>query len=486
MIREFLKGSSIIFIGLVCSKLLALGNNIVLARFLGSSDFGLFLLGLSVFQLFTVIPNLGLSSVLPKFVSEYIELKESKKIEKISALCIGTSLFLGTVFGIISYNLAPLISVKIFHNNELINVLKILSFVIPISIITSVIMAIYRGYQKTIYKVALEDILSLVLKIVFFMCLFHAGFKLSAAYYAYVLASLMVLFLAVILVKNATMMKIKICFYDKKMSPNLYKLSWPLALQSVVWVVYSQIDRLCLGFFLPSSAIGIYGAAFSIVGMLNFIPRSFSYLALPNFSAALSRNFSNEFRLTYLKISKIMFGLSLPILIYLFVFSKQILKMFYGNEYLSGTMALVILGIGILSNCLSGPASDSLIAAGKTKAPLIAITVGCINNIILNIFLIPIYGINGAAIATCIGLFLSRFIMSYFNYFYLKIIPFDYTYIIWTIISICLIPLLLLLNKIKISILFLKLSFIGLIYIALSYYLLYKLLSHYDIKEKIY
>ncbi|MCK4820743.1 polysaccharide biosynthesis C-terminal domain-containing protein, partial [bacterium] len=244
-----------------------------------------------------------------------------------------------------------------------------------------------------------------------------------------------------------------------------------------LWIIYSQIDRLSIGYFLSPVEVGVYGAAWSIVALLLFIPQAFSFLALPIFSKLFSKQSITELREIFKKIAKTMFEISLPILLCVIIMSKDILTILYGKDYAVGATALSILGLGVFSESILGPAADCLVGAGKTRAPLIATSVGCLVNIILNILLIPIYGIIGAALATCTGMLLSRFVMGYFNYLHLRIFPFDYKYIYWITICICLTPIIVFLNKnVHLKFLFLKTFILISIYLTISYSLLYLLL----------
>jgi O-antigen/teichoic acid export membrane protein len=179
-----------------------------------------------------------------------------------------------------------------------------------------------------------------------------------------------------------------------------------------------------------------------------------------------------------------MFMISLPIFICLVFLSKDILILLYGTEYASGAIALLIISGGILSNCLIGPASDALIGAGKTKAPLISLGTGCISNIFLNIFLIPKYGINGAATATCISMFIARFTIARLNYKYLKILPVSGIHFAWAAISGLLIPVFILFKKTSSGHLLIDISISGSIYLLINYLLLLCIIRFTDFGKK--
>ena len=211
----------------------------------------------------------------------------------------------------------------------------------------------------------------------------------------------------------------------------ILKLSWPLSIQSFTWIVYSQIDRLLIGYYMAPRHVGIYVASFSIVLLLSFLPQAFSFQALPMFSKISSSDDQSTYKLAYQKISKVLFFVSFPLLVLITMFSKEILSILYGKEYISGALALAILNLGYFSRCISGPATESLISMGKTQGPMISTLVGCILNTILNIVLIPKFGISGAAVATSVSVFTAQLIVAYINYRYVAIVPFDLSYIIW-------------------------------------------------------
>jgi O-antigen/teichoic acid export membrane protein len=477
MYKDFYKGSLIIFIGILLGKALAMANKIILARYLQSHYFGVFLLGLSVFSLVSVASNLGIPGLLPKLLTDYKTQKQGFRINDLISISM-TYCFLFSVFlSVLLYFFAPQISIKVFHSTELSSVLKVLSSVLPFSIVSLVIIAVYRGYQQTILKVILADLLPSGMCILIFVILFYFGLKLEAAYYAYGLSVMLVFIIALIVMIKNTQVRLKPRIYDPEITPKLFKLAWPLSIQSFVYIIYTQIDRLCIGYFLTPVEVGIYGAAWSIAALLLFIPQSFSFLALPVFSKLIAKRSIDELRKSFNKLAKTMFEISLPLLLCLIILSKDILTILYGKDYVTGATALSILGLGIFSQSILGPAADCLVGAGKTRETLIATAAGCLINIILNILLIPIYGIIGAALATCTGMIFSRLILGYFNYLYLRIFPFDYKYICWFIICICLTPVIVFLDKnIHLNILMLKAFILISIYLSLSYSLLYLLL----------
>ncbi|KYK20621.1 hypothetical protein AYK21_05785 [Thermoplasmatales archaeon SG8-52-2] len=88
-----------------------------------------------------------------------------------------------------------------------------------------------------------------------------------------------------------------------------------------------------------------------------------------------------------------------------FLFADTIVTSLFGQEYIFSANALRILSLGYMIHNLSGSNTSTLIGIGENQFILYSTLVVAILNIILNVILIPIWGIEGAAIATAIALF---------------------------------------------------------------------------------
>lgn len=441
MFKDFYKGSIIIFGGLIIGKFVAMANNVLMARLLSTHHFGIFLIGFTVFRFITIPANFGIPSIMPKFVSESIATKQYTELTRYVSQGLMVTFLFSTILAATAIVGADWIAHTIFHSDELGPVIKVMSIAVPFGVLFAVLIAIHRGLQKNFTKVILQDVLLLSSKCILFILLFYYGLNLKAAYFSFTASYIIVFCVALITVLAALRIKpVKFLSVDVKIVREIIKLSWPLSIQSFIWIIYSQIDRVFIGYFLSPSQVGIYVASFSIVLLLSFLPQAFSYQALPTFSKLFSKNDKSAYKLTYQKVSKVLFLVSFPLLVCISIFAKEIITVLYGNDYIDGALVLVILNIGYFSRCIIGPASESLVTIGKTQKPMIATLAGCIANVILNLLLIPRFGIYGAAIATSISVVLSEIFMGFFNYKFLHIIPFDFSYVIWATICIGLIP----------------------------------------------
>jgi O-antigen/teichoic acid export membrane protein len=154
-----------------------------------------------------------------------------------------------------------------------------------------------------------------------------------------------------------------------------------------------------LGYFLESADVGIYSVAVRIAGMAVFLLSATNTIFGPTISELTEKKQINNLKRLLKSITKIIFTFSLNFLLFVIVFNKEILTIF-GEEYISGGIVLMILTFGQFINASAGSTGMVLVMSGNQKYEVYNSIGICILNIILNIFLIPIYGIEGAAIAT--------------------------------------------------------------------------------------
>ena len=122
---------------------------------------------------------------------------------------------------------------------------------------------------------------------------------------------------------------------------------------------------------------------------------------------------------TYKLVSRWLLVFSIPVSIMLFVFPENILSLF-GYEYLVSKNVLVVLTASTLIQAFFGAASPTLGMSGFAKLVLVNTAIAFILNFVLNYYLIPLYGIKGAAYATLITMTLIGLLRSVQVRFYLK------------------------------------------------------------------
>ncbi|MCF7861662.1 flippase [Candidatus Woesearchaeota archaeon] len=194
--------------------------------------------------------------------------------------------------------------------------------------------------------------------------------------------------------------------FDLKIIRNLLKDSWPLILSSVAVVIYMKIDQVMIGQMLGDTEVGLYAAAARISEAWYFIPVVISASIFPALIKAKNKGKKLYMQMMQ-KLFDIVIWISIVIALLMTFFSNILVTSLFGKEYIVASYVLSIhiwAGVFVFFGVANG---KYLVNENLTKIALYKTILGAISNIILNIILIPKYGINGAALATLISYFIS-------------------------------------------------------------------------------
>ena len=146
--------------------------------------------------------------------------------------------------------------------------------------------------------------------------------------------------------------------------------------------------------------VGIYNVALPTSRLITAATKSIAVLFVPVASELDARGKEQELISIYKAVTKWVLSLALPGFLLMALFSESILMIMFGAEYVGGATALSILAFALIISSVLGPANYVLQTYGKTRIVMKGYFIDAGVNFILNLLLIPLYGINGAAIAT--------------------------------------------------------------------------------------
>lgn len=177
----------------------------------------------------------------------------------------------------------------------------------------------------------------------------------------------------------------------------------PIFLVESFYVLVTQVDVLFVSWLTNPEETAVYFAATKILALVHFVYFAVRASVSHRFAAYNSSGRIDEYRAFVQKTVTWTFWPSLAIGLVMVVLGKYLLMMF-GEEFVSGQAALSILMLGIVMRASVGPAEALLVMSGKQNACAIVYGGALFVNIVLNVTLIPIYGMLGAAIATALAL----------------------------------------------------------------------------------
>lgn len=206
----------------------------------------------------------------------------------------------------------------------------------------------------------------------------------------------------------------------------LFVFSGPLAIGTVVFIFLGSLDILMLGYFGDSAQVGLYRSISPLQQSSTFILGSFTFLFLPLATEFFEERQFDDLNELYTVSTKWISALTLPIVLTLGLFPASVISAFFGESYVPAAPALTILVLGLYTRALVGLNGDMVRAIDRPEIELYTAVGGLGANAVLNVLLIPRYGIVGAAVATVIGYAVYNVGEVVGVYYYTKTHPFSW------------------------------------------------------------
>lgn len=402
--QTVLKNTFWLTISQIVSRLVRAIIIIYAARALGTASWGAFSYVLSLAGLCTLFADSGLYALL---VREWSRNKEKgQELFPIALRLKFILLLLSLILFFITFFLTPSMEKKG-------------ALFITIAIITlfdslrDFCLAIPRAQERFEIEAGIQ-IISGILLVLFALCLFfvlpHTTLTLGIAYAA---SS----FLAFIICARA--LHTLFLNWRKKITPTVLiqtlKKALPLGIFGLLGIITLNTDTILLGTLKSLDDTGLYAAVQRIIQFFLIIPGLFVGPLFPLLSRfALKDTDHSQIILTYgIYLTVIM---ATPIAIDSILFGEIITRTLYGQAYTSAGTSFQILGASLLFAFPWMMLSTFAVAIHDTKAIIQASLIGIFMNALLDVVLIPLLGINGAALST----FITTILMTSYIFFVLK------------------------------------------------------------------
>lgn len=185
--------------------------------------------------------------------------------------------------------------------------------------------------------------------------------------------------------------------YASKIS-ELFTTSFPFMLSSFAIIIYMRMDVYFIDYFLGKGAVGQYSLAVRFAEAANFLPIVIANSVYPWLV-------SNQSRKNYQKFFDGLFLTSLIVLIPASIGGTLVIKYFFGAEYQESILLFIILMLQVVPVFIGIGRAKVLVLENLQKYIPFFVFFGVVLNALLNLTLIPLLGIKGAAIATVISQF---------------------------------------------------------------------------------
>lgn len=384
----------------ILTMLINLFISALIARYLGAEQYGIVNYVISTVTLFATFSVLGMDTLT---INDLVNRPKDKNT------IIGTCLIIRLVGGIVLIILSQ-ITLYILSNGD--RMMQILGIVIGTYML-------FRAFEVLEYYVQSIQNMKISAVIRFISAIIVAIYKLAVVFldlgmigfaFSYLIDAIVVAILLYIWYKNGNKEKWK---FSKQYAKEMLGKCWYLALAGLMSTLYMKIDQVMLGSMLTDkSENGIYSAAVRVAELWYFVPLAIVTAFQPAIMNAKQHS-QQQFIKLQQKLYDIVAIIGILAAIGISIFSKVIVYILYGEEYMGAASILLISVWAGLFATLGSARSPWLISENLQKYTIVYISAGAIINIILNAILIPRYGGYGAAVATLITQISSSIIIPF-------------------------------------------------------------------------
>jgi O-antigen/teichoic acid export membrane protein len=400
---DFVRGGAANFIAISIGYVLLFFYKIIVARTFSPAEYGLLEMALTIVGVLAIIGGAGFYQSFSKFIPLYQKRKSLQ--QGFQHYVFAVQCIVAIALGIILYISAPLLTSFFSFSPVFTLLLKIVAFAIPLKVFSRSMGFLFASFKRNfIAQSGIQIMESAVLLI-------------GSIAIAVLHISLPGLALLVVLAYAAA--AIFYIFHYKKirvLAPPKYEIkTWlnysiPLLFAGVLAFILNWTDNFVIGRYLTEAHVGWYGLAFSFAFYLFFITSIFSPLILPVLTSLYQKNkiLFNEI------LARVRFWAgtcSFVIALFLIMFSRTLIGVIFGEEFLPAALPLAILAS--FFTCATYLYFSQYVLYLENKTQYIAYTqvVVVVLNIIFSIILVQSYGIVGVAFSSGASFLLLRLLL---------------------------------------------------------------------------
>jgi O-antigen/teichoic acid export membrane protein len=373
-----------------------------IARYLGPEQFGLLSFATAFVGLFSAMAALGLRGIV---VRDIVRNPEG------APKTLGTAAVLQLFSGLVSY-LLILTAIAYLRADDTLarSIIAILGSITLLKA-SEIVVYWFESQVQSKYTVWAQTgtfLLFAILKVA--LILYEAPL---ASFAWLILGEAIVIALALVLIMGWRGKSLSKLRFDICRAKTLLRDSWPLLLSGMVLMVQGRIDQIMLGQMVGDLQVGYYSVALRMIETASMTAMMLHSSFLPSLVSAKKRS-----EKLYLERLEAFYGLNIIVSLFIGVpiaiFSPWIIQILYGEAYLPSALIMSIMTIRLLFAHIGLTRGIYLLNENLLKFSALTMVIGTVVNIILNIFMIPIFLAVGATFASLISFFVTIFVLDIF------------------------------------------------------------------------
>lgn len=398
---NILKNSIISFSFRIAIFIFGFFISVILARALGPTGRGIYALIILIPTIMLRLGSLGIEAASVYFIGS-----KRYKIQDIVSNSLLSSIVISLTLILIFFGISNLDIFNNFIQANQINLiyLWLVVLTIPFSLLHGFLRYIFLGKEKIVIfnKISIFSTIIQLIAIIIFVLIFRQN--IFGAVISYILTNICIAIFVIFLVKKFAKIK---TYYNKEIFKESIKYGLKAYFGNLAQFLNYRLDMFLVAIFLTPAAVGYYSISVAMAERIWLLPGAFASVLFPRISSLKSVESNN---LTP-RISRHTFFITIFLSLILAILAKPLIKLFFGITFLPSLMPLLILLPGIIALSVSKILTADLAGRGKPQYGTYSSFVSLALNVPLNLWLIPRWGISGAAFATTVAYTLSTLLV---------------------------------------------------------------------------
>ncbi len=427
-VHTFARGTVVVmvvtFFGLGANYL----YGIYVARQLGAETFGLYSIGLSLFNLLAILSVMGLDSAVLHFVPGAWAHGRERAARSALRGALRVGLLTGGGAAILLWAAGDILSHDVFSEAGLAGALPFFAVAVPAHALGTILLSGLQALHDVKWRMLVKYVSEPAVKFALTAALIWAGWALSGVLTGFVAAlwlSVLLGWLALRRRMAAARPAVQGQEDGEVATGTVVKYATPLLAGMVFNVIASRSDILLLGYFLPASEAGIYAAALQTAGIIVIVLQSVESIIAAPLSESLAHGRMEETRNIYRLSLRWAVIIGAPLVLVATLWPAEILGVF-GHAFRDGATAFMVLALAQFVNLATGSANYVLLLSGRSRVVMLNEVVNGTFQVALNLYLIPRYGIVGAALALLLSVTMVNVLRLFQVRRYLGVQPYDW------------------------------------------------------------
>lgn len=359
---------------------------VILTRYLGSEDYGKLVLAFSYLQIFGVIADAGMFTVVVRELARSPERAEE---------LVSTTLALRLVLSLATIALAAAISLALPYDEQVRVAILIAGGAMLFGLLNSAVVALFQA-ELRMDRAVISDAIGRALTLAGTATAAALDLGFYAVIAAAVVGTLVTFGVALRFARRSVRLRPRL---DRVLSRRLLATSLPLGVALAVNEVYFRVDTFIISLYEPFREVGLYALAYRVLEMAVSFPGVFFgsvFAVLSGYVAASDARVNSTIQLAFNALVLV----ALPLAAGGLVVAPDVVVLAGGDEFARASTPLAILLCAGALSLVNGLFGYALIAKDRQRDALAMSGFALVVNIALNLALVPTYGIVAAAAVT--------------------------------------------------------------------------------------